>query len=55
MICDDLMDCHDADEEELFFEVLIDEVARTNLQKKSLQALLKKWGEVEISLFRQIA
>lgn len=55
VICDDLLDCHDADEEEIFFEVLIDDNARANLQKKCLQDLLEKWGEVEIGLFRQIA
>jgi len=48
-----LLDFDNADQEELFFEVLNDEDVRANIEeKKSLQDLLQKWGEVEIGLFR---
>lgn len=54
-ICNDLMDCHDADEEDLFFEVINEEAVRKNLQKNHLRKLLKQWGDVETNLFRTIA
>merc|ERR1712195_338794 len=51
----DLMEWHEADEEELFFEVFMEEsVQRANLDKKQLKMLLRKWGESEMVFFKSL-
>ena len=53
-ICADLLTWHDADQEELFFEVFMEEEARENLNRTSLRKLLDKWSVNEFALFKQL-
>lgn len=51
-ICEDLIENLVEDEQNLFFDVLVDDEARRNLMPKRLQHLLKEWGSREINLFK---
>jgi DNA replication initiation complex subunit (GINS family) len=51
-ICEDLIENLVEEEQNLFFDVLIDDESRRNLMPKRLQHLLKEWGLREINLFK---
>jgi hypothetical protein len=40
------------DEQNLFFDVLVDEEARRSLQARRMQQLIKYWGARELTLFK---